>query len=84
MEIVEIWQNLEKNATQIMIFLPRYTWAENNKITIYIAFYTENCFDSNILTLHSYDCMVVRMSVGLDSDHVERLYFLTLNINVTI
>ena len=30
MEIVEIWQNLEKNATQIMIFLLHYTWAENN------------------------------------------------------
>ena len=27
---VEIWQNLEKNATQIMIFLPHYMWAENN------------------------------------------------------
>ena len=31
MEIVEIWQSLEKNATLIMIFLPRYIWAENNK-----------------------------------------------------
>ena len=30
-KIVEIWQNLEKNATQNMIFLPRYMWAENNK-----------------------------------------------------
>ena len=29
MEIVEIWQNLEKNATQIMIF-PHYMGAENN------------------------------------------------------
>ena len=27
----EIWQNLEKNATQIMIFLPHYMRAENNK-----------------------------------------------------
>ena len=27
---MEIWQNLEKrNATQIMIFFPHYTWAEN-------------------------------------------------------
>ena len=25
----EIWQNMEKNATQIMIFLPHYMWAEN-------------------------------------------------------
>ena len=32
MEIVEIWQNLKKNATQIMIFLPRYMWAENNEL----------------------------------------------------
>ena len=30
MEIVEIWQNLEKNAIQIMIFLSHYMWAENN------------------------------------------------------
>ena len=28
MEIVEIWQNLEENATQIMIFLPNYMRAE--------------------------------------------------------
>ena len=34
MEIVEIWQNLDKNSTQIMIFLRHYMWAENNeKIT---------------------------------------------------
>ena len=26
---MEIWQDLEKNATQIMIFLPHYMWAEN-------------------------------------------------------
>ena len=32
MEIVEIWQNLEKNASQIMILLTRYMWAENNNI----------------------------------------------------
>ena len=32
MEILDIWQNLEKNATQIMIFLPHYMWAENNKL----------------------------------------------------
>ena len=25
----EIWQNLEKNATRIMISLPHYMWAEN-------------------------------------------------------
>ena len=25
-----IWQNLEKNATHIMIFLPHYMWAEDN------------------------------------------------------
>ena len=31
MEIVEIWQNL-KNATQIMIFISHYTWAENYKL----------------------------------------------------
>ena len=31
MEIVEIWQNLEKNATQVMIFLPHYMRAEINK-----------------------------------------------------
>ena len=29
MEIVEIWRNLEKNATGIMIFFPHYMWAEN-------------------------------------------------------
>ena len=29
---MEIWQNLEKNASQIMIFLPRYMWAENKKL----------------------------------------------------
>ena len=29
MEIVEIWQSMEKNATQIMIFLPHHMWAEN-------------------------------------------------------
>ena len=28
----EIWQNLEKNATQIKIFLPHYMWAENNNL----------------------------------------------------
>ena len=32
MEIVEIWQNLEKNATQIMIFLPHCMWAENSNL----------------------------------------------------
>ena len=31
MEIVEIWQNFEKNATLIMIFLPHYMWVEINK-----------------------------------------------------
>ena len=31
MEIVEIWQNLENNATQSMIFLPHCMWAEINK-----------------------------------------------------
>ena len=31
MEIVELWQILEKNATQIMIFLRHYMWAENRK-----------------------------------------------------
>ena len=30
MEIVETWQSLEKNATEIMIFLPYYMWVENN------------------------------------------------------
>ena len=30
MEIVEIWQNLGKKATQIMDFLPHYMWAESN------------------------------------------------------
>ena len=30
MEIVEFWRKLEKNATQVMIFLPHYMWAENN------------------------------------------------------
>ena len=34
MEIVEIWQNLEKNAAQIMIFLPHYIWAEKNNIYV--------------------------------------------------
>ena len=29
MEIVAIWKNLEKNATQIMIFLGHHMWAEN-------------------------------------------------------
>ena len=32
MEIAETWQNLEKNATQIMFFLPHYMLAENNII----------------------------------------------------
>ena len=32
MEIVEIWHICEKNATQIMIFLPHYMWAENNNL----------------------------------------------------
>ena len=31
MDIVEIWQTLEKNATKIMIFLAHYIWAENNE-----------------------------------------------------
>ena len=31
MEIVEIWLNLEKNATLIMITVAHYMWAENNK-----------------------------------------------------
>ena len=31
MEIVEIWQNLEKMATEIMIFLHHYMWVENSK-----------------------------------------------------
>ena len=26
---VEFWQNLEKNASHIIIFLPHYMWAEN-------------------------------------------------------
>ena len=30
---MEIWQNLEKNATQIMIFPSHYMWAENNTIS---------------------------------------------------
>ena len=29
---VEFWQKLKKNATQIMIFLPHYMWAENNEL----------------------------------------------------
>ena len=29
-EIVEIWQNLRKNATQIMIFLPNLHGGNNN------------------------------------------------------
>ena len=33
---MEFWQNLEKNATQIMIVLPHYMWAENNNPLIYI------------------------------------------------
>ena len=33
MGIVASWQNLEKNATQIMIFLSHYMWAENNTDT---------------------------------------------------
>ena len=28
---MESWQNSEENAAQIIIFLPRYMWAENNK-----------------------------------------------------
>ena len=31
MEIEKIWQNLEKKATEIMIFLPHYTWAKNKE-----------------------------------------------------
>ena len=30
MEIVEIWQNLEK--TQILVFFPHYMWAEKNYV----------------------------------------------------
>ena len=33
MEIVEIWQYLEENATQIMIFLSHYMWAENTEFS---------------------------------------------------
>ena len=32
--MMEIWQNLQKNASQIMIFLPYYMWAENNNSDI--------------------------------------------------
>ena len=32
MKIVEIWQHLENNAAQNIIFLPHYMWAENNKV----------------------------------------------------
>ena len=31
MEIVEIWPNLDENATQFIIFLPHYMSAETNK-----------------------------------------------------
>ena len=41
MEIVEIWQNLEENATQIMIFLPHYMWAEN------ITTFSNECVSTN-------------------------------------
>ena len=32
MEIVEIWQNLVKNATQIVILFPHFMWTENKKL----------------------------------------------------
>ena len=31
MEIVEIWQSLEKKRKTDYDFAPRYIWAENNK-----------------------------------------------------
>ena len=34
---MEIWQNLEKNATEILMSLPHFMWAENNKFNVYIA-----------------------------------------------
>ena len=37
-EIVEIRQKLEENATQIMIFLPHYMWAKNYKV-IHLVIY---------------------------------------------
>ena len=41
METVEFWQNLEKDATKNMIFLPHYTWAEKHKYD------TEHRFEYN-------------------------------------
>ena len=47
MEIVQIWQGLEKNATRIMIliFLPHYMWAENDDTPFVIQI--EHCEHSN-------------------------------------
>ena len=33
---MEIWQNLFKKRTQVMIFLPYYMWAESNEQPIEI------------------------------------------------
>ena len=50
MEIVKIWQNLEKNATQIKIFLPHYMWAENKNFG--------NCFEPSFYISLSYKSII--------------------------
>ena len=55
MKIVGIWQNMGKNATRIIIFLPHFMWAESNNSVV-------NCFyDGVTLACHNHVVTSVRV-----------------------
>ena len=75
MEIVEIWQNLEKNPSHIVIFLPHFMWAETKK--------TSKCQIDN--AKRNFKVLVIEKTV-LDDDiliqvrRTSQIYFVPKNI----
>ena len=50
-ELGDLAEFAKKNATQIMIFLPHYMWAENNEIRIETT--TSNWLNRNLTFSHN-------------------------------